>query len=896
VRRLSQQIPSVLPGRRPLTGIATAAALGAAVALPGAGYAAAAATPSGTVSMAPAVGGSAAGGPVIVVLKNQHSNLNLRTQASQRRTAAQSTQAPVVADIRSHGGTDVTQLVAPDAVAARLPAAEVSRLRNNPSVAEIVPDAQVPVTGQGQAPPPVVKEATIAQEAQKQPSSCPFNPAGPSKPLQEPEALADIHASDGNPHAPDMANSIATGKGVIVAIAGMNELAGNPNFQRPDGAHVVIDAPGYTTDQGNDESYGDASSVAAQGTVVYQYSKALPYSDVPPGCSFVIKGDAPGASLVDSSQIDTPPSPNDTQSATERESQVAAGIDNAVTTEHADIISESYGGADPRVPTIVHAANDAAVAAGVTVVVSSGDSGDSGTMNPISADPEVIAAGAVDNFRLVAMAHDYSGYVSNNMAAISSGGTAPTNKLVNLVAPGYFGEAACADGSGGCPPGYPTESFRGTSEAAPLVAGAAADVIQAYRDTHGGASLTPAMVKDILTSTATDIDSPADQQGAGLLNVYAAVRAAQQMPGSTDTGGAPGLVASTSQLGITGNGGTVSSQSVSLYNTSDAPATVTSTYRWIGPEHQIGRTVTENISAPPAGQPVPPEGARAAAPITFTVPPGLDRLDADMIWPDPTNSSIICFALFDPQGRLTQLSYDDGSPGTNGSIGSVPDIQHAEVTNPGPGTWTARILWSGKDVDLALPPATPGTYTGPMSFKISGQDYLTAPATGPVTIPAHSSAQIPLHIDMPAAPGDHPESVQFTARNGASMSLPVARRTLIPANGGPFQTLITSTVGRAIGQLSTYEIKVPAGRPALTATFRTADTSPDNKYTYYLISPSGTVAATGTTPTAGGTPSGTAQLSITDPAAGTWQIDVELNLTVSGKEFTQTVYGNVQDP
>jgi hypothetical protein len=882
------------PGRRPLTGIAMAVALGAAVALPGASYANAATTPSGMASMAPAVDGSSAGGPVIVVLKDQHANLNLRTQASQRRSAAQSTQEPVVADIKSHGGTNVSQLIAPDAVAAHLSAAEVSRLRGNPSVAEIVPDVPVPVAGQDQgqaaAQAPVAKKAAAAQ-----PSSCPFNPAGMNKPLQEPEALADIHASNGNPGAPDMANSIATGQGVIVANEGMNQLAGNPNFQRPDGSHVVINAPDYTADHSNDEDYGDASSIAAQGTVAYQYSKALPYSDVPPGCSFVIKGDAPGASLVDMSGIDTP---------VLMLSQALAGIDNAASTVHADVISESFG--TSALPTsssgkLLAAADEAAVAAGVTVVESSGDSGSSGTVIAAADDPAVIATGAVDNFRLVAMAHDYRSYVSNNMAALSSGGTAPTGKVVDLVAPGYFGgEAACADGSGGCPPNYPTESMRGTSESAPLTAGAAADVIQAYRGTHGGASPAPATVKDILTSTATDIDSPADEQGAGLLNVYAAVKAAQQMPGSSGASGpgnAPGLVASPSQLDITGDGGSVSNQSVSLYNAGDAPATVTGTYRWIGPERQIGRTVTENIGAPPASQPIPPEGARAAAPMTFTVPSSLDRLDADMIWPDPTNSNIICFALFDPQGRLAQLSYDDGSPATSRSTGSVPDIQHAEVTNPEPGRWTAKILWSGKDVDLALPPATPGTYTGPMSFKVSGQDYLTAPASRPVTIPAHASTAIPLHIAMPAAPGDHPVSVQFTARNGAAVSVPVARRTLIPANGGPFQTLITSTVGRMIGQLNTYEINVPAGRTALVATFRTADTSPDNKYIFYLVSPAGTVAATGTTPTtAGGLPSGTAQLSVTDPAAGTWQIDVELELTVSGKEFTQTVYGSLQDP
>jgi hypothetical protein len=182
-----------------------------------------------------------------------------------------------------------------------------------------------------------------------------------------------------------------------------------------------------------------------------------------------------------------------------------------------------------------------------------------------------------------------------------------------------------------------------------------------------------------------------------------------------------------------------------------------------------------------------------------------------------------------------------------------------------------------------------------MSFKVSGQNFVTVPATRPVTIPAHGSVSVPLRVAMPAAPGDHPESVQFTARDGAAASVPVARRSLIPATGGTFQTLITSTVGRMIGQLDTYQISVPAGRSSLSATFRTADTSPDNKYTFYLVDPGGTVVATAGTPSTSGTP-GTAQVSAASPVAGTWTIDVELNLTVSGKEFTQTVDADVQDP
>jgi hypothetical protein len=838
---------------------------------------------------APAVGSAVPGGQVIVVLKDQHSDLNLRTQGASRRGAAFADQAPLVADIRAHGGTGVAQLVSVNAIAATVSTDEVARLRTDSAVAQVVPDASVPMERGTDTAATAAAAAAPASAKSGKPASCPTIPGEPGAPAQEPEAMADIHASTGNPNSPEMANSIATGKGVIVAINGMNRLAGNPDFQRADGSHVVINAPDDTADAGNDESYGDASSVASQGNLEFHYAQALPHSNLPANCTFTIKGDAPDASLVDSTQIDTPPSRNLTL-----ESQLIASVDNAVIVSHADIISESYGGAEARVPTFAHTANDAAVAAGVTVVVSSGDSGSSGTMNPIASDPNVIASGAVDNFRLIAMAHGYPGYVSNNMAAISSGGTAVTNKLIDLSAPGYMGEADC---NLACPADSPTESMRGTSEAAPIIAGAAADVIQAYRDTHAGASPTPAQIKEILTSTATDLGAPADQQGAGLLNVYNAVRAAQAMPGGT---GHPApaarvgsLVHSPSQLDLTGSAGSVSSTSVQLYNTGSQPTRVSGAYRVLGAARQIGRTVTENISAPDPSLPLPADGGQAAAPIRFTVPRGLDRLDADMIWPDATHGNIISFELIDPRGRLEQWSYDDGQPGRNGAVGTVSDDQHAEITSPEPGTWTANIRWSGTDEDLAVAPATPGTYTGPMSFRIAGQNFSYFPATArPVTIAAHSWATVTLHVPMPAASGDHPESVQFISSSGAVTSLGVARRSFIPSHGGPFSTLISSTVGRAVGQVSTYDLQVQAGTTALDIDFHTADASPDNNYTFFLIDPSGAVATMDTTPkTVEGQSVATAQLSAIDPAPGTWEIDVMLNLTVSGKEFTQTVYG-----
>jgi hypothetical protein len=783
-------------------------------------------------------------------------------------------------------------------VAAHVSAAEVARLRRDPAVAEIVPDLRIAMVPPGPAASPAAGPAAArrpASRARPAQASCPFNAAGSSRPLQEPEADTAIHASTGNPGTPDEANSIATGQGVIVANDGMNELAGNPNFIRPDGSHVVIDAPNPNANDSNDEDYGDGSSIAAQGTVTYQYAKALPFSSVPAGCRFYIEGDAPGASLVDLTGIDTP---------ILAMSKILAGIDNMVAKVHANVISESFGSSSlpSSFGQLLTQADNAAVQAGVTVVESSGDSGASGTVINAADDPAVIAAGAVDNFRLVAMNDGYSSYVSNQMAALSSGGTAPTGKVVNLVAPGWYGgEAACARNKGGCPPGYPTEAMRGTSEAAPLIAGAAADVIQAYQDTHNGATPTPEVVGDILTSTATSIGAAADQQGDGLLNVYAAVKAAQQMPGTTDTqgpGDAPALIASPRQIDLTGTGGSVSDESAGVYNASDTATTVAGRYRWLGTGHQIGNVVTEKVSAPPSGQPIPPEGATAAKTISFRVPAGLDVLDADMIWPDPANSSILQVQLFNPQGALTQESYDDPNGGHSyGHTDQVPNIQHVTVTDPEPGTWTARILWSGLDVDPAQGPEPPGSYRGPIHFKVSGQDYRSAPAFSPVLIPAHASVSVPLQIAIPRAPGDHPESVQLTAGNGAAASLPVARRTLIPAGGGSFSTLITGSVGRDVGQISTYEVNLPAGRRDLNVRFRTQDASPDNQFTFYLVNPSGTVVATGSTPsTVTGGSAATADLYTAHPVPGAWQVDVVLGQTTSGKEFTQTVRGTLSDP
>ncbi|GAA5187335.1 hypothetical protein GCM10023322_35460 [Rugosimonospora acidiphila] len=839
--------------------------------------------------MAPAVNGAASGGAVIVVLKDQHANLPLKTSGAQRTATTRADQQSIVSDIKANGGTDVTQLVSVNAVAAHLTASEVDRLRSNPAVSQVVPDDQILVAPAASAPQ--------SSAAKLNPKVCPTDP---SKPLLEPEALAVTHTETDVKGDKQQASLVATGKGVIVANDGINALAGNPNFVRADGSHVVLDAPDYTRDASDGEYYGDASSIAGQGLVTYDFATELPLSGLPAGCTFRIKGVAPDASLVDTSLIDTPPS-SAGQAQPESESQIVAGIDNAVVQEHADVISESYGfRQQPGRYSVFYAANDAAVAAGVTVVVSSGDSGVSGTVSSPATDPNVIAVGATNTLRLVSQAYGYSNWTNNNITPLSSGGAAPNNRVVDLVAPGYGGEAACSPTGSDCPTNTQTEAFGGTSESCPLVAGAVADVIQAYADSHNGTKPSPALIKQILTGTADDIGAPADQQGAGQLDVYAAVRAAQQEPGGSAKNllaglSSPSLIASPSQLDVTAAAG-ASSQSVTLYNTSSLPTVATGTYRSLGDASQIGKTVTEAVSAPDPSLPVPAEGATAAKPITFTVPPGLDRLNADMITPDPTNGTILSFTLVDPSGKLTQISYDYGTPATRaGQLGSVPNIQHVEVTAPKAGKWTAKVLWANGRAHLQSAPNVPGSYTGDISFRVTGQHYVTSLAAPLVILPGHSSVKVPLRIAMPSAPGDHPESVQFVALDGARTSVPVARRTLIPSAGGAFNTTITSTVGRGIGQISTFNLDVPQGKQDLDVSFHTADASADNKFTFFLIDPNGTVVSRATTPTtdASGAPVADATLVAPNPVAGRWEIDVELNLTVSGKEFTQVVNGTV---
>ena len=70
--------------------------------------------------------------------------------------------------------------------------------------------------------------------------------------------------------------------------------------------------------------------------------------------------------------------------------------------------------------------------------------------------------------------------------------------------------------------------FGGTSMATPVTAGAVALIIEEYRNTHGGTTPAPDLVKAILASSADDLSYDEFTQGSGRVNVWEAVAAAAE--------------------------------------------------------------------------------------------------------------------------------------------------------------------------------------------------------------------------------------------------------------------------------------------------------------------------------------------------------------------------------
>ncbi len=862
---------------------------------------------AGAVTAKTAQAAADATSPVIVVLNNQVSNLPATPAlVGQRANAVDSTQQPLINQLASSGARDVQSYTVLNAVSADVSASEQAQLQSNPAVAEVVPDGLIHLAPAQSSPNQAPSPSPVGSSPQ---SAC-----APTGQVQlDPQALEAINADSDVATAPTARSLGATGAGVTVAFIADGVDIKNPDFLR-NGKSVFTDYEDFSGEglgvaTGGGEAFLDASSIAAQGNKVYDVSH---YSDLPLGqpCLIRVEGVAPGASLVGLDIFG--------KEDTGFTSEFLQAIDYAVATDHVNVLNESLGNNyypdDQADVDVIKQANDQAVAAGTTVVVSTGDAGVTSTIGSPSSDPNVISAGASTTYRTdrqIGFGGGHfagvTGWLDNNISSLSAGGFEPDGETVDVVAPGEYNWALCstdlaqysqcADAAGQA---IGLQATGGTSESAPLTAGVAALVIQAFRSTHGGQSPTPAQVKQIITSTADDIGAPADQQGSGIVDAYRAVLAARNYgitlpvsPGSpSNTLAPPTFLTSPSQLHGIAPPGTPERLNETITNNSGATETLSVATRALGAYSQLG---SQTVTLSDASSPKLTDWQGISdnyQTVSFVVPPGENRLNAAIAFQNNGAASglnaRVRLTLIDSQGRLAAYSVPQGD-------GNYGDVQ---VTNPAPGRWTAYVYSRNS--------AAGGTQ-GTVLFGAGVATYQAFGSVSPqtLTLAPHQSAPVTLTVQSPGQPGDSTGAILITPAPvlppgvqpivaPQTSTIPVTLRSLIPARPTTFNAVLTGGNGRAsnLGETFYYELNMPAGVPEVNAsiTLPGAATAANNPFDAWLVDPQGDAVAfaSNTLPGANGNIQvNGAQLHALSPAAGNWTLIVAFAPAVSGTALSQ---------
>jgi serine protease AprX len=308
-----------------------------------------------------------------------------------------------------------------------------------------------------------------------------------------------------------------TGGGVDVAVidTGVSRVPGL------DGAGKVVNGPDLSVDSQNPAlRYLDANghgTFMASLIAGHDATLTAPYEFAPPSAN---RGMAPDARIVNV-KVGNADGGVDV-------SQVIAGIDWVVQHRHDNglnirVLNLSYGTNTTQAYTVdpLAYAIEQAWKAGIFVVVASGNAGftggPGGSMNMPALDPFVLAVGASDSNGTPWMSDDTVGTFSstgNKRRHVDL--VAPGSHIVGLRVPGSYVDMM--HGS----TGYVSPTlFRGSgsSEAAALVSGAAALIIQQRP------SITPSQLKLLLMNSAVSIINNNIWQGRGELNLWAALLA-----------------------------------------------------------------------------------------------------------------------------------------------------------------------------------------------------------------------------------------------------------------------------------------------------------------------------------------------------------------------------------
>lgn len=831
---------------------------------------------------------------VIVLLRNQHQEVPATgSQIAVRRAVIKADQSPLRAEISKLGGSITHAFEAVNAVTATVPAGGLAILRANPAVTAVLPDLPRHM---------LVSAATTGSAATKRAavssSGARYCPSDPAKPQLEPEALQNTHTASDDPAVQTARSAGYDGTGVKVGFIADGTDVNQPDLIRKDGSHVVVDYQDFSGDGTNVVTSGgeamlDVGSIAAQGRTTYDISTFVnPAHPLPTGCNIRVEGMAPGVSVVALKVF-----PNALLTAPT--SALMQAIDYAVNVDHVNVLNESFG-SNPYPDTAqdpVSIANQDAVDAGVTVTASTGDNGAGNTTGTGSTDPNVIAVGASTSERVYAQTGTYGfplsngKYTSNQVSGLSSSGISQTNRVMDLLAPGDLNWTLCSDRLLNGQPQYqactdyngkPSDLAveGGTSESSPLTAGAAALVIQAYRQGHAGSSPSPALLRSLLDSSADDLGLPADEQGAGLLNTYRATTLARnyRISGASGTE----MIASKGQISNHGTPGQHFTNTVRLTNSGNGVQRVSATLRSVS---HISGQQTQSVPFNPTTAPQFLDVLGRPRPYvekTFTVPPGTDRMDL-LATVAGDGSKYVRASLLDPSGAFAAYTLPQGT----GNLG------HIDFHQPAPGRWTA-ILWSSS-------PTTAASVSGPIALRTR---YFTATSAGTVSptsavIPAGGSQTFTVTTTVPPNEASA-ASLVFAHRGAERTTVSIVNRAVQSvAVGRPasFAGTFDLSNGRSFGpaQTFTYLVNVPAGARDLDVNVAISG-KPYNQIEAHLTDPTGEPVAFGTNFVPGSAGSTTSyrglQLVHANPRPGRWQMTLELYNQSSGAALPQSFTGS----
>lgn len=867
---------------------------------------------------------------VIVVLGNQHTDLYGRGNKAAREAAIAKDQAPVLSELTSVKSKNITALHLSNMIAATVSKGEAAHLQSESGIAGVVPDVQVQLPSFNPADSLGSGTATASSNTVANPgaSACTDTTRANTGQL-EPEALQVMNAAFDDPNTPQ-AQSLVDGSGITVATFGGAVDPNIQDFQR-NGQSVVtnVNFSGVPASAQHDagESFIDVSSINAQGNTVYDAMQfATPKLNIYNHCYIRIRGVAPGANVM---AID----PGGTSF-----SNLVLGIQYAV--DHgANILSESLGlsvypddGVNPW-----KIANDAATADGALVIVSSGDNGTQSTLSSPATDPNVLMAGATTTTRwysqlgfpafIPGWVNNGYGYISNQIASLSSAGISQDGtRTIDMVAPGDTNWDLCSTASIPNPaypatskqktiPQYPNcvaangqllpfSSAGGTSESAPLLAGEAALVDQAYAKAHGGVLPSPLVVKQIMMGTAINLGLPSNEQGAGLGNALAAVKAAFAYKDSNGSGNAAlacpsaasagslcsslvystGSAGSANALSAKGNPGASENLGFSVTNQGTQSEVVTPSIQTLGTPSVTHFSLTYTSSSPTV---LNNGGAtRVYEQQDFTVNPGTDHLTVAVALPDQLNGDLIRLIVFDPNWNIE---------GWSDPQGSFSQYGNDEVANPTAGTWHA--------VAYVNPVAVTNLNGRAVALDEYQYKFVSAGTVTPtsVTLAAGASASFVAKTSLPAQPGDQSDDIVLNGTSsGGSLStdIPVALRAVVPVSattGGSFSGTFTGGNGRATfgnnaaAQVLTYEYSVPAKMHDLDVALNVAD--PGYILGGMLVRPDGVSVDNETNQLGTGS---TMDFVQRDPMAGTWRLIIFMNLVASGNQTSEPFTGSIQ--